>query len=413
MYLYSLGFIRYHFHKICKYIGLAIVFASILLAGGCIQKVKNRTYQNGIPNGDFEKWDSSGYEIPRYALESSNPQSFVTTPEVYNCLKVTDAYHGRYALKVITLKGASDNCAGYFSNCHLYGRAPTWLGGVSYDQKPTGIRGYYKAAIPPGDSGLIWINFNKGRKSIGCYALKFYGTHDVYTRFAFTFDPPLKSVPDTMMFTAVSSDLTDSLAVSVPGSWLQLDSICFTGVKKQPDMFDGDFENWQYQTLLNPHYWNFQSGHGEGISYTADAHTGLYALQLTTFLGDNNGIPMANPEKVENGSWTNSKNYHEGFAFSNQLDTLALHYKYSAALPSDSATIGLSFKKNNKVMQYLQLRLGATSQYHLAQLPVSLNFVPDTVILQIESSQWANDAIIHVGSVLKIDDLHFKSQSAP
>lgn len=363
-----------------------------------------------IPNGDFESMDTLAYSIPTHALETSNPQSYVMCGSIFNCLRVGDAYHGRYAIKLITVRGMKDNCAGYFSNCHLNGHAPTWLGGVPYDQRPTGLNVYYKSDIAIGDSALILINFKKGGKSLGYYPLKLYGKHNTYTHISFPFDPPLKTDPDTVMFAAVSSDLTDSLAVSIPGSWIQLDDISFIGVKKQPDMFDGDFEQWENRIYVTPRYWIFQSGQGEGVSLTSDAYRGSHALELTTFLGDENGKPVSNPGSVENGSW-NKKIEHlsSGFPFHGMQDTLVFYYKYTPVLSGDSALVYILFRGNGEDLQHIQTTLGASGIYRPRRVPINLKQRPDTAVIRILSSSWDSTGLNHIGSVLRIDDLHFTS----
>lgn len=388
---------------------LVIILCSFLYS--CNQKKASTAATNSIPNGNFEHWDSLNYCIPEFALESSNPQTYVMCGSVFNCIRVTDAYHGKYAIRLTTRKGMRDNCAGYFSNCHLNGHAPTWLGGVPYHQKPSGIQGYYKSGIPTGDSALLLLNFRKAGKCIGYYVIKLHGAHNDYTSFSLAFNPPLKETPDTMMFAAVSSDLTDSLAVSSPGSWLQLDQLLFSGVTQQPEMFDGDFEHWQNQTLLLPQHWHFQSGLGEEIFRTSDAYIGNYAMELRTFKGDDNGTPISVPGKMENGTWKkNCSCYDIGYAFNNPIDTLTFYYKYQPVLPTDSAGVNLIFRKNGTDLFSITQKLGASSNYQFAQVPFQLTQEPDSVGLQIESSQWTDVSLDHVGSVFKIDEIHFKSQ---
>lgn len=388
---------------------LVIILCSFLYS--CNQKKISSQTVNSIPNGNFENWDSLNYWIPEHALESSNPQTYVMCGGVFNCIRVTDAYHGKYAIRLTTRKGMRDNCAGYFSNCHLNGHAPTWLGGVPYNQKPSGIQGYYKSSIREGDSGLILLNFRKAGKCIGYYELKLNGFHSDYLPFSFAFNPPLKETPDTMMFAAVSNDVIDSLAVSTPDSWLQLDQLLFLDVSQQPKMFDGDFEHWQYETLLLPQQWHFQSGLGEEIFKTSDAYIGNYAMGLRTFKGDDNGTPVTVPGGMINGAWKEKCScYAIGYPFNNPIDTLTFYYKYLPALPTDSAAVNLIFRKNGMDLFSITKKLGASSNYQYAQVPFQLPQEPDSVGLQIVSSQWTDVSLDHLGSVLKIDEIHFKSQ---
>jgi hypothetical protein len=384
----------------------------VLLINGCKNEAKVIDNACYVPNGDFEKWDTFTYLIPQNAIESSNPQTLTMSGFLNSCMRVSDSYHGHYAIKLITKKGKRDNCAGYFSNCHLNGQPPTWLGGVPFHHKPSGLKGFYKSSIAEGDSGLIWLNFKKNGKSIGSYTIKFSGIHNKYTPFSLKFFPKLPSCPDTMMFAAVSSNSTDSLAISIPGSSLQLDDITFVDIKEQPKVFDGDFELWEKKTIYVPYYWTFMSGHGEGMARNKYALSGNYALQLTTFLGDDDGRAIASPELVETGKWDEkTKLYRNGFPFTNTIDTLILNYLYRPAQKNDSADISLLFLKDSTIIGNSFLKLGASTNYRTISLPFELSCNPTLANIRLSSSQRVDSAISHVGSTLIIDKIYFKSQA--
>ena len=54
--------------------------------------------------------------------------------------------------------------------------------------------------------------------------------------------------------------------------------------------------------------------------------------------------------------------------------------------------------------------LEASASYHTKELPFNVGQAPDTVIVQVQSSLGQHNAVSYVGSVLKIDEIHFKSQ---
>lgn len=54
--------------------------------------------------------------------------------------------------------------------------------------------------------------------------------------------------------------------------------------------------------------------------------------------------------------------------------------------------------------------LHASATYQLVEIPFNLFSAPDTCIVSIQSSAWGDSATSFVGAVLKVDEIHFKSQ---
>jgi hypothetical protein len=359
--------------------------------------------QNSIPNGNFESWTSSTFEDPQF-YKSSNSENYHNNLP-FNCIKTTDAYHGSYAVKLTT--GANKSMA-YFLNSQPNGDPP-WHGGMPFNQKPTGIRGYYKSAVPAGDSAFVLVNLSKNGTGIGFYTFKFYGTHSTYTPFSFTFKPALTVAPDSIIVGFASSDVFNDIAIT--GSMIQVDSISFTGVISQPANFNGDFELWQSQTINNLNDWYTDNWSvDQAILKSTDKVAGQYAVELKTLLGDRDGRPYAQNGRISNGKWDKSCNCMiGGFPFSNQTDTLVFWYKYVPA-SSDSFQFNLSFKKNGNQFDGRGAKMGASSTYKLAIFPFSLSQAPDSVIVEIQSSLWQDTLVKYVGTSLKLDEIHFKSQ---
>ena len=374
--------------------------------------VLNAVAQNSIPNGDFENWNSSSYKTPSGYAYSSN-QAGVLAQLPFNCVQTTDSYHGTYAVKLTTEISMGDTLFGYFINSNPNGNPQQWHGGIPYAQKPTGIKGYYKSAIPVGDTALIIVAFSKNAVNIGSYVFKFYGTHSTYTPFSFTFNPAVSQTPDSIIFGATSSDVLSGYALN--GSMFQIDSISFTGAASQPALFNGDFESWQTTTVTLPSNWYLQNGVTNSITQTTDAENGTYAIELKTIAGNNNGVPSAQPSSITNGYYAiNCKsNCTElgGYPFSNQVDTLVLYYKYAPS-GNDSAQVYVNFKKSGVQISGFTKNLGASSSYKYVAIPFDAGQTPDTVIVQVQSSLWQNSALSYVGSDLKIDNMYFKSQQS-
>ncbi len=382
----------------------------------CVGIINNVTMQaqNAIPNGNFESWTSTTYNVPQFYI-GSNPSTFFKCNSAINCIKTTDAYHGSYAVQLTTNVG-TDTCLGYIMNAsNPNGNNPCqWSGGIPYNQIPTGLHGYYKSNVVAGDSAGILVAFKHAGSCLGLYMHKFYGVHSTYTPFSITFSPSISGTPDTMILAAISSDVFDNIQKN--GSMLQLDSLSFTGGVSQPVDFNGDFENWQSQTANKPNNWYMQTDdQGSGILQTTDKEAGTYAMELKTFLGGkgNNNIPAANSAGISTGYSLNNCGgpncQRGGYPFTNQIDTLAFYYKYFPS-GNDTASAGLNFKKNGNSVWSTGSPLLASATYKYVEIPFNTFNLIDTVIVSFQSSSYRDSALSFIGSDFKVDEAHFKSQ---
>ena len=184
-----------------------------------------------IPNGNFETWTSVTSEIPQNYVWSSNSWTYSSNLP-FNVTKSIDAYHGSYSVKMTTEIANADTFPGIFLSVDPQnGNPATWHGGFAYNQKPSGMRGYYKSVIATPDTGFVMVLFYKAGVMIGQYGYYLYGTHTAYTLFSFKFSPALAQTPDTVIFGAGSSNFgSNGNNKNVRnGSMLKLDSISFTG----------------------------------------------------------------------------------------------------------------------------------------------------------------------------------------
>jgi len=367
--------------------------------------------QVSLPNGNFENWTSSTYDFPTYYPMNSNTQAFFGCQAPFNVTKSTDAYHGSFALEMTTVSNV-DTCFGFATNANPSpggGGPGAWTGGMAFNQKPTGIRGYYKYNVPSGDSAGMIIKCTLGGSTIGMYLFTLGGLHNSYTLFNLPFVPALPATPDSIIIAFVSSNPMASSVI--PGSTVKFDSLSFTGVTAQPAQMNGDFELWQSQTIDMPDSWIIDNDMGAGFARTTDKAAGNYALELQTYLGDNNGSPVARGGNISTGYWDNSCGCQKGgYPFSNQVDTLAFYYKYAPANPNDSASVYLNFKSGGSMTFLERIVLHASATYQYMELPFSLFSAPDSVIVSAQSSDWADTALSFVGANLKLDEMHFKSQ---
>jgi hypothetical protein len=387
---------------------------TLLLAAGFFAFVFNVSAQS-IPNGDFETWYSTSYEIPENYVQSSNTDVFFRCQTPFNCVKTTDSYSGTYAVQLTTELGNNDTCFGYFINGNPNNEDPSnWHGGIPYTEMPTGLKGYYKSAIPAGDSAGVIVIFSKAGIQIGQYIMKLYGTNASYVPFTLNFTPALSMAPDSVMFGVTSSDVFNGIAIA--GSTITIDSVTFTGGVTQPALMNGSFETWNTIPIDIPTGWFVNSSQGEGFTKTTDSYAGTYAAELTTYEGDRNGNPTAQAGNLSTGYYFCNGGpcyLYGGLPYTNQIDTLTFYYNY-APMADDSAQVDMQFKAGGNQFSWQgKLLEGTGGTYQYVEIPFNLGSVPDSVVISILSSTWKDSALVYIGSVLKIDQLQFKSQPLP
>ncbi|HET6227210.1 MAG TPA: T9SS type A sorting domain-containing protein [Bacteroidia bacterium] len=386
-----------------KLLLLCLLFVAIIVHG----------QTPSTPNGDFEQWTSGTCDNLQYYPNNSNMRNFFRLHLPFNVVKTTDAFHGTYAAQVSTNATATDTSFGYFINANVDGPPSSWKGGMACSEKPTGIRGYYTYNLATVDSGTVLVSFSKAGVNVGTYMFTIGGVHNTYTLFDFNFNPALPVTPDSVIFGVLSCKLGQDGPVGVAGGILKIDSVSFKGVSAQPALMDGDFELWNSQTFYSPNNWYLQTDNALAVSRSNDAKGGTYAIELQTYRGDRDGKPAAQAGSISTGYYSEKCNncpQQGGYPFSNQIDTLAFWYKY-APMGNDSAVVFLDFKKNGAGIFGKGMSLHAAATYQYMEIPFNVGQKPDSVIVQFQSSSWNDTLLSFVGSNLKIDQVHFKSQS--
>jgi len=367
-----------------------------------------------IPNGGFENWDSRTYEYPANYPFNSNTDILFDGGASFNVLKTTTAQHGTYAVRLVTNESSQENGFGYFLNGNPNGDNPEdWKGGIPINEKPTGITGYYKYNVQAGDTAMVLVSFRKGGQNIGTYFLPLYGIHNTYTAFDFTFTPALTQTPDSMILGFTSSWVMSE--ISLPGSELYIDNISLKGVTTQPSKLNGDFETWSSNTIDLPVNWLSLNGDISACKKTDDKQSGNFALELHTYLGENDGKPQARPAMVVNGTYNEqTNNFEGGVPYNMSNGVLSFYYKYAPVVPKDSAYVWLSIRRGGQNIWYQNTFLRASDSYKQVKLPIYLDYmttefvgegVQDSIVIGIQSNLWSDTLTSHVGAVLKIDGL--------
>lgn len=377
----------------------------ILLA---LLSTPNLLSQTPVPNGNLETWNSGSYSFPTHYNFSSaleNASLFIENESPFNLSKTT-GFHGLYGAKLTTVKVGIDTIFGYFINYQPSNDQPAnWHGGTPYSETPTAIRGYYKYNLETEDSAMVITAFSKNGVNIGTYVNKIGGIKSDFTLFNFPLTPALSTTPDSVIVAFTSSDI--SKKTPFLGASVDVDSISFVGVANQPALMNGDLETWTDTTINKPSGWYTER---MGTVRSTDSFSGSYAVELTTYLGDENQVTVARNASLSNGYYDNNCNNNcypkGGIPFSNQIDTLALYYKYFPS-GNDSASVSLRFKKNGVFTDQRGLFLKSSPSYKYVKLDFNLASEPDSVIIEIYSSDWNNKNISFVGSKLILDDIHF------
>jgi PKD repeat protein len=360
-------------------------------------------FSQSVPNGGFESWQVNNYQEPQFYRTANYEEKNNIFLGVV-AVKTPDAYHGNWALRLNSTQTGTQVNFAWFADGEP-GNGPS--GGIPYNQQATGVRFYYKSNIVGTDTAIFLCWFKKLGSYIGQYIIKIPTSANVYTLKDVTFSPALTQAPDSIIIAAASGNAFSNSPMQ-PGNWLQLDSITLKGVNSQPNLLNGDLEQWQTLSNDKLNGW-YTSGQFQRAN---DAYSGSYALELQTEGPSFGGNGSVYPSSARTGTPTQN-NTLGGYPYSLQNDTLVFYYKYLPASPDDSARIDVNLKLNGVGMGGANKKLGIAAAYTRVKIGWSAMSVPDTMILSIESSKNYPCLPEYVGSDLKIDNMYLKSQTIP
>jgi len=395
-----------------------------------------------VPNGSFEAWKTTNYVTPvnyPYTTDKQMQPWLGLDPFVE---KTTDAYHGQYALKLMSQAFDDEAIPGFISNFDTNSDEDlfTWHGGIPVTEKPTGLKGYYKYNMGVEDTAMIIAIFSKAGINLGTYFISLEGPKTAYSLFEHTFDPPLTETPDSMILAIASSYVIYEHAYG--GSELYLDKLELTGVTQQPPSLNGDFEDWLTDSSESPLSWASMGLAGNVVKSNVAAD-GQHALTLRTLWDEADSSLV--PGMVISSSVPLLYAFSEGgFPITNLKDTLAFYYQYTPAQQDDQGVLAIYMaatsldywdqkivftpklgkpstnqKAPNRMNQYVwsnQLMLAPCSTYQYMEIPFDLTehpIIPDRMIIMASSSSHEGDNPSYAGSELLLDNLHFRSSTWP
>lgn len=349
--------------------------------------------QSTIPNGDFENWTSKSYEdLDDFVTDVSRN---ISVSDTASTSKSNDRFNGNYSVRLQTRESNNeDTLIGFFTSGDFESN------GFPYTQSPDSIVGYYKSNVVAGDTAIMILRFSSLGNVFNTELYSFTGSQNSWKRFAFPIN--LSSSPDSMFIGAASSNAINEIGVSI-GSWIMLDSIHLVGSGITQQIPNANFENWTTITFETPDSWTTTNAASSSqnvysATKTTDSKVGSYALRLETIevFDDTIGI-------ISNGTFGRDSIFG-GVPFNAMADTLVGYYKYQPN-GADTAAMGLTFSKNQVLLDRIFETFTSTSTYTQFKIPFSLMQAPDTLRIDLVASARENV----LGSVLFIDDLRLNS----
>jgi hypothetical protein len=179
------------------------------------------TLAQPIPNGDFEQWTTNSSAIIPYedltGWQTGNLLAGYGIPA--NVVKVTDAISGTYAAKVQNVSYTS------LKKDTLYGFAETTF---LANSTPQFFNGYYKAYMPPGETGQIMFGYKQKGSSVS-YSTAYIlipTSQNNYTSFSLPIENPGITV-DSFVVAVLSHVYVagGSSGKGIPGAYVQVDNL--------------------------------------------------------------------------------------------------------------------------------------------------------------------------------------------
>ncbi len=342
--------------------------------------------QTAPTDASFENWTSRTWYLEPTGFLSDNGDHVYRGAEPA-IERVTDAYSGKYAVRIHTRKRAEDTLYGtlYIGTPGSYGNE----GGRRLRHKPEMLRGYIKADLKGGEAFLIVIVRDSVGDLIGIGSSSFDTDIPNYEEFGIRiswFDPDAK--PEFFSFAAISG--RSNLEAQIPGSNITLDSLWF--VSSGAAVFEnGDFENWDSLVTMEPVHWtssNYQSlgTDSTAVTMSSDAFHGSHSVSIVNRTGWNGRITgnVTNQRRV-----AGSMQLAGGLPLNNNPGRLKGYYKYFPQ-SGDKASVRLTTYQSDGTVQ--------EDTFHV--LEAATNWTPFTCGL----TYFASDTIDEIAIALHAGD---------
>ncbi|MCB9188394.1 MAG: T9SS type A sorting domain-containing protein [Flavobacteriales bacterium] len=355
--------------------------------------------QGNVVNGDFESWSMTTiYEYPDL-WSNSNVEEWRGVAGVE---KSTDATVGTYSVKLRSaINPNNDTIFGYVYHGSVGSMGPD--GGISYTSTFDEVTFDYQSDLPIGDTMYLFvIRFNGGSMTEMLVLPAAYGTHSTWQSNSISLS---NTSQDELFLGFVLGDPMTGEATT-PGSFAMVDNVMLkNGGSAATNVPDPSFESWSSQSYEGPDDWftlnDILSGIGsENCNKSTDAHTGMYAAELTTIFAPMFGDTI--PGFISMGPINMMGGGGSPFlplAYDANPTLFSGAYKYTP-VNGDQGIIYLEFYNNGSVVGSSVQYLSATAGYQTFSNALSLTMTPDSAQLVAGSGD-------NPGSVLLIDNFEF------
>ncbi len=183
--------------------------------------------QNPLPNPGFENWETIGaYEEP---IDWSSANECSDQISLYAVGKSTDAHSGSFSVRMVTLDLLGTvKINGVVTTSDMICTPPYGIsGGITYDQRPDSIAGWYKYTAVDLDTGYVQAILFNGADTIGYAKAATWGTTSIWSRFSEAIDYTSTATPTLSSVLFNSSWGNGNLNQGFAGSELLIDDVEF------------------------------------------------------------------------------------------------------------------------------------------------------------------------------------------
>ncbi len=304
----------------------------------------NGSFAQYVPNGGFEKWENRVLYVEPVSWNTGNMESFLN--DTMTAFKVNDSYSGEYALRLTSVTAEDDTLAGYAFCMGSYAGGDLtdtllFNGGFPVSGAPDSVFGFFKYVLAAEDSAIVLVSFKKEGNIIGQNIFSLTGNQNSYKKIKWALNP-MADTPDTAIIAFASTNPDNPK----PGSWLQVDSVWFSGINDP--IPNAGFEDWEDISCFEPAQWMTSNlfaclfGGDTSVTYTTDAHSGKYAIRIESIQSNMPSDSGTNPVVIGFAMpYSESMNFTEGIS-SFDIDfnpTLLTGYYKFIPLLNDTAVI--------------------------------------------------------------------------
>lgn len=347
-----------------------------------------------ISNSGFEDWSNDTlYEKPSDWI-TSNDYEFFGTPTV---MRSTDAQDGNFSARIGAVDVGWDTLGGYVYHGSMGPTGPD--GGIPYSTNFEAVSVHFKCDLDPNDTlFMLMIRYNAATMVQFLAMPVAYGTYTNWTQ-QILFAGSI--VQDELFIGFVMNNPITGQNPS-PDSWAMVDNVVMLeGGVPVSALPNPSFENWDAFTTELPDNWytlnTILAPYGiENSIKTTDAHTGNYAIELSTILASPDsigGIVSLGPiDLFAPIPFLNSP-------YSGSPLSISGAYKYAPSNGDQGALLLEFYESGASVGIHYEL-FSAQANYTTFIAPLTITGTPDSVLLYAYSGD-------NPGSVLLLDDIQF------